>query len=348
MTDAPLLRVSDVSVTFAPRGRRRAAGGVRALDGVSLEVARGETLGVVGESGSGKSTLARVIMRLLDAEHGVVELDGVRIDNLPVSELRRLRTKFQMVFQDPYSSLDGSMTVGESIAQPLIVHRTVDKAQRSVVVGDLLERVGLARDHANRYPDELSGGQRQRVAIARALALEPKLIVCDESVSALDVSAQNQVINLLEDIQRDNGTSYLFIAHDLSVVRHIAHRVVVMYLGRVVEVGPIERVFARPAHPYSEALLSAIPIPNPKLQRSRNRIRLEGDPPDPAAVPHGCSFHDRCAHAMPRCSVDEPVLQAVDGGGQAACHLLDLDMPPRLTGLDPDASQARPAAGSTR
>ena len=299
-------------------------------------------LGVVGESGSGKSTLARVVMRLLDADRGEVELDGVRVDQLSASELRRLRPQFQMVFQDPYSSLDSSMTVGESIAQPLVVHRTVPKSERPDAVAALLERVGLGRDYADRYPDELSGGQRQRVAIARALALDPKLIVCDESVSALDVSTQNQVINLFEDIQRDSETSYLFIAHDLSVVRHIAHRVIVMYLGRVVESGPIERVFSAPAHPYTEALLSAIPIPNPRLQRARTRITLEGDPPDPTVVPAGCPFHDRCRHAMPRCSVDVPALQQVDGGGEAACHLLDLDEPVRLAGLDPDETAARP------
>jgi len=342
MTDAPLLRVSDVAVTFSRRGRSSSRGGVRALDGVSLELARGETLGVVGESGSGKSTLARVVMRLLDADRGEVELDGVRIDQLTSSELRQLRPQFQMVFQDPYSSLDSSMTVGESVEQPLVVHGTVAKADRAEVVGTLLERVGLRRDYADRYPDELSGGQRQRVAIARALALEPKLIVCDESVSALDVSTQNQVINLLEDIQRDSQTSYLFIAHDLSVVRHIAHRVLVMYLGRVVESGPIERVFSSPAHPYTEALLSAIPIPNPRLQRERTRITLEGDPPDPTVIPQGCAFHDRCRHAMPRCSVDVPVLQDVEGGGQAACHLLDLDEPVQLAGLDPRMAGERP------
>lgn len=342
MTDSTVLRVSDVAVTFSRRGRRRSSGGVRALDGVSLELGRGETLGVVGESGSGKSTLARVVMRLLDADRGEVELDGVRIDQLSASELRQLRPQFQMVFQDPYSSLDSSMTVGESVAQPLVVHRTVPKSERSDVVAALLERVGLGRDYADRYPDELSGGQRQRVAIARALALGPKLIVCDESVSALDVSTQNQVINLFEDIQRDSETSYLFIAHDLSVVRHIAHRVIVMYLGRVVESGPIERVFSAPAHPYTEALLSAIPIPNPRLQRARTRITLEGDPPDPTVVPAGCSFHDRCRHVMPRCAVDVPALQEVDGGGSAACHLLDLDEPVRLAGLDPDETAVRP------
>ncbi len=342
MSDSTVLRVTDVAVTFSRRGRKRAEGGVRALDGVSLELARGETLGVVGESGSGKSTLARVVMRLLDADRGEVELDGVRIDQVSSKDLRRLRPQFQMVFQDPYSSLDSSMTVGESIAQPLVVHRTVPPSERAAVVDELLERVGLGRDYADRYPDELSGGQRQRVAIARALALEPKLIVCDESVSALDVSTQNQVINLLEDIQRDSGTSYLFIAHDLSVVRHIAHRVVVMYLGRVVESGPVERVFSSPAHPYTEALLSAIPIPNPGLQRARTRITLEGDPPDPTLVPQGCAFHDRCRHAMPRCSVDVPLLQVVEGGGESACHLLDLEEPVPLEGLDSQVGVERP------
>ncbi len=327
----PLLVVENLSVSFAARGlfgQRTKV--VRAVSGVSFDLARGETLGVVGESGSGKSTTARAVMRLIDADSGSIELDGVSLDELRGGALRRQRSALQMVFQDPYSSLDPSMTVGEAIEEPMEVHGGRSRAQRRDAAAELLDRVGLGADFADRYPDELSGGQRQRVAIARAIALRPKLVVCDESVSALDVSTQNQVINLLEDIQESLGTSYLFIAHDLSVVRHIAHRVAVMYLGRIVEIGPTERVFARPAHPYTEALLSAIPVPLPSVQRSRTRITLVGDPPDPSLQPDGCAFHPRCPYAMDRCRVEAPLAQPVDGGGEAACHLLDLDDRPRL------------------
>ncbi len=330
---APLLIVEGLSVSFVARGmfgqRTRT---IRAVNGVSFQVGRGETLGVVGESGSGKSTMVRAVTRLIDADAGSIVLDGVELGSLRGGELRRLRAAVQMVFQDPYSSLDPSMTVAEALEEPLEVHTGLSRAERRATAVGLLERVGLGAGFAERYPDELSGGQRQRVAIGRAIALSPKLVVCDEAVSALDVSTQNQIISLLEDIQEVTGTSYLFIAHDLSVVRHIAQRVAVMYLGRIVEIGPTERVFAAPAHPYTEALLSAIPVPMPSIQRTRMRITLADDAPDPSHLPDGCAFHPRCPYVTDRCRTERPEPQPVAGGGSAACHLLDLADPPRLRG----------------
>jgi peptide/nickel transport system ATP-binding protein len=334
----PLLTVDGLRVSFSTHGlfgqRTRTAA---AVSDVSFSVGRGETLGVVGESGSGKSTTARAVMRLIDADAGSVVLDGIDLTALHGDALRQQRSALQMVFQDPYSSLDPSMTISEAVEEPLEVHRQMSRSERREAAVELLDRVGLGVGFADRYPDELSGGQRQRVAIARAIALHPKLVVCDESVSALDVSTQNQIINLLDDIQESLGTSYLFIAHDLSVVRHIAHRVAVMYLGRIVEVGPTERVFSAPAHPYTEALLSAIPLALPSAQRRRGRIMLAGDPPDPSRQPSGCAFHPRCQHAMDRCTTEAPVLQPVAGGGEASCHLLDLSVLPRLLGASDPA-----------
>ena len=328
-----LLIVDDVHVSFTPRRsilQRSAL--VRAVNGVSFAVAKGETLGLVGESGSGKSTTARAVMRLVEIDSGTIDLDGVRLNELHGSALRHARGALQMVFQDPYSSLNPSMTIVEAVEEPLLVQGDVDRIQRRAMAEQMLDRVGLGVGFADRYPDELSGGQRQRVAIARAIALNPKLVVCDESVSALDVSTQNQIINLFEDIQQSLGTSYLFIAHDLSVVRHIAHRVAVMYLGRIVEIGPTERVFGAPAHPYTEALLSAIPIPEPVAQRARVRITLAGDPPDPSRQPEGCVFPPRCPHVMERCRTEVPLVQPVVGGGEAACHLLDEPKSIKLVG----------------
>ncbi len=337
-TERALLEVRDLEVVFGRRGAAR----VRAVAGASFDVGRGETLGLVGESGSGKSTLARAVMRLVRADGGVVTLDGTRLDQLSGRSLRRQRTALQMVFQDPYSSLDPSMTVGESVAEPLEVHTQLSARERDRTVGDLLERVGLSSGFARRYPDELSGGQRQRVAIARAIALRPKLVVCDESLSALDVSTQNQIIRLLEDIQAESGTAYLFIAHDLAVVRHISHRVAVMYMGRIVDIGPVERVFDQPGHPYTEALLSAIPVPVPRVQRTRQRITLAGDPPDPASPPPGCPFHPRCRFAFDRCRIEVPRLQAVRGGGLAACHLHDSAVAVELRGAHADDARFAP------
>ncbi|MEP1122663.1 MAG: ABC transporter ATP-binding protein [Ilumatobacter sp.] len=317
----PLLRVDRLEVSFTQKRGLFARRRVRAVDDVSFTIGIGETLGLVGESGSGKSTTANAIVRLLEPDAGTIELGGVDITHMSQRTLRPLRARMQMVFQDPYSSLDPSMVVGDSIAEPIRLHDGMSRAIRDERVVDLLESVGLAAHHRDRYPYEFSGGQRQRVAIARALAANPDLIVLDEAVSALDVSTQNQVINLVEDLRERLGLAYLFIAHDLSVVRHISHRVAVMYLGALVEVGPVERVYERPAHPYTEALLSAVPVPDPVRQRSRDRIVLPGDPPDPSAPPAGCRFHTRCAYVMDRCRTEIPPVVAVEGGGEVRCHL---------------------------
>jgi peptide/nickel transport system ATP-binding protein len=278
-------------------------------------------VGIVGESGSGKSTVGRAIMRLIPAESGEVRLDGRNLLTLGRDELRGARKDVQMVFQDPYSSMNPSMVVADIIGEPLEVQAGMKGAEKQKRVADLLEAVGLSGRHLMRYPYEFSGGQRQRIAIARAIANEPKLVILDEAVSALDVSTQNQIINLLEDLQRDMGVSFLFIAHDLAVVRHIARRTVVMYLGKVMEEGPSERIFERAAHPYSEALLSAVPIPNPVLQRQRKRVVLSGEPPDPSNPPAGCPFVARCTYTMDICRTTIPEPTPVDGGGLVACHL---------------------------
>jgi peptide/nickel transport system ATP-binding protein len=316
----PMLEAEGLRVTFRGKGRFGRGPGVTAVNDVSLRIERGETLGLVGESGSGKSTTGRAVLKLVPLEAGEVRVDGQDVTGQRGAELRRLRRQMQMVFQDPYSSLDPSAPVGASIAEPLRVHESMSKQARRDRVVELLDLVGLRPSHADRYPYEFSGGQRQRVAIARALALHPRLIVCDEAVSALDVSTQNQVINLLEDLRERFELSYLFIAHDLAVVRHISHRVAVMYLGRIVETGPVERIYERPAHPYTQALLSAIPVPDPK-RKGAKRILLSGDMPDPSAPPPGCPFHTRCAHAMDICTREMPAMTPIAGGGEAACHL---------------------------
>jgi peptide/nickel transport system ATP-binding protein len=316
-----LVEVKDLNVTFRKKSLLRPARVVRAVNGVSFDIGKGETLGLVGESGSGKSTTGRALLKLVPAESGTVKVDGLDLTTAKSSEIRHMRRRMQMVFQDPYSSLDPSATVASSISEPLRVHEGMSAKEAWPRVQELLEVVGLRASHANRYPYEFSGGQRQRVAIARALALNPQLIVCDEAVSALDVSTQNQVINLLEDLRAELGLSYLFIAHDLAIVRHIAHRVAVMYLGHIVEEGPGERVYERPAHPYTQALLSAIPIPNPERNNRENRILLEGDLPDPANPPSGCPFQTRCPYIMDVCRAEMPAMTPVDGGGQVACHL---------------------------
>jgi peptide/nickel transport system ATP-binding protein len=322
MSADPLLDVRDLRVVF------RIGGGLFspkrdlvAVNGVSFSIAAGETLAVVGESGSGKSTIARAVMRLVEPASGSVLLDGDDLTALSGSALRRLRPKLQMVFQDPYSSLDPSKLIRDTVAEPLIVHGRLAGADLDRKVQDLLEQVGLGRYPLNRYPYEFSGGQRQRIVIARAIALEPKLLVLDEAVSALDVSTQNQILNLLEDLRRDRQIAYLFISHDLGVVQHIADRVAVTYLGRIVETGPAERIFARPAHPYTEALLAAVPVPNPAQQRQRRHRPLAGDIPSPLAPPPGCPFHTRCPHVMAVCASRMPAHTAVEGGGTVACHL---------------------------
>ena len=324
-TTAPLLKVQNLVKHFPIRGGilSRSVGQVHAVDGVSFELPAGETLGVVGESGCGKSTTGRCILRLIEPTSGQVWFEGKSVTDAGKSELRALARDMQIIFQDPFASLNPRMTVSAIIGEALTIHQlTKTRADYDARIVQLLETVGLAADHMRRYPHEFSGGQRQRIGIARALAVSPKLIVCDEAVSALDVSIQAQVINLLEDLQSQLGLTYIFIAHDLSVVEHISQRVAVMYLGRIVEIAAARDLYTRPQHPYTEALLSAVPIPDPTVKRKR--ILLQGDVPSPINPPPGCHFHTRCPIAQPQCRVESPVLKAVgDGadGHSVACHL---------------------------
>ncbi|MET9346080.1 ABC transporter ATP-binding protein [Streptomyces termitum] len=301
-------------------GRRRSAP-VRAVDGVSFDLAAGETLGLVGESGCGKSTTGRMIVRLLEPTAGSVEYDGREIGRLSQRALKPLRREIQMVFQDPHSSLNPRQSVARIIADPLLVQGSSAAAARERAL-ELMELVGLIPEHADRRPHEFSGGQAQRIGIARALATGPRLVVADEPVSALDVSVQAQIVNLMERLQRELGLAYLFVAHDLSVVKRVCDRVAVMYLGRIVEVGAKDRVYGSPAHPYTRALLSAVPLPDPAAERARERITLLGDPPSPAAPPPGCSFHPRCPKARSVCRTEAPVLRSLAPGEprEVACH----------------------------
>jgi peptide/nickel transport system ATP-binding protein len=319
-----LLAVNDLRKHFPVRGGffGRRARFVHAVDGVSFHIDRGETLSLVGESGCGKSTIGRAILRLFDLTAGQVMLDGERIDTMGARALRPLRRRMQVVFQDPFSSLNPRMRVRDLLAEPIrnfgLATSSIDVARR---IDALLDKVRLSRDAARRWPHEFSGGQRQRIAIARALAAEPDLIVCDEAVSALDVSVKAQIVNLLQDLQRELGLALLFISHDLAIVQHITHRVAVMYLGRIVELAPKRQIFAAPRHPYTQALLSAVPVPEPGAARSR--IILKGDIPSPIDRPAGCHFHTRCPHVFDRCRTEEPALRQLPDGPLVACHLYD-------------------------
>jgi oligopeptide transport system ATP-binding protein len=322
--DGVLLQVDHLKKYFPiKRGivLQREVGRVHAVDDVSIEVRTGETIGLVGESGCGKSTLGKCIIRLYPLTDGSVTFEGTDISSLSRRALRPIRGQMQMVFQDPYASLNPRKRVGTIIADPLRIHGDFTSKQIKDRVVELLELVGLSPEHVNRYPHEFSGGQRQRIGVARALALHPRLIIADEPVSALDVSIRAQVINLLDDLQDSLGLTYIFIAHDLGVVRHVSDRIAVMYLGKIIEVSPAEELYQRPVHPYTEALLSAVPIPDPKVAAERSQVVLEGDVPSPIEPPSGCRFHPRCKYATEICSATEPPLVALGSAGHlAACH----------------------------
>jgi oligopeptide transport system ATP-binding protein len=339
-TDEPLLRIDHLKKYFPIKQGvvfQHEVARVHAVDDVSFEVYPGETVGLVGESGCGKSTLGRCAIRLHDLTDGQVIFDGTDISKLSRRDMRPLRREMQMIFQDPYASLNPRKRVGQIISDPLNIHNQGDRKAIKAKVQELLSLVGLNPEHYNRYPHEFSGGQRQRIGVARALALNPRLIVADEPVSALDVSIQAQVVNLLDDLQDDLGLTYLFIAHDLSVVRHVSDRIVVMYLGKIAEISPAEELYQRPIHPYTEALLSAVPIPDLAIAAKRKRIVLQGDVPSPINPPSGCRFHPRCRYATEICSAEEPQLIDHGGGHVAACHHPLLNTP-AVTSPEAEAS----------
>ena len=316
--DSPLLLVDNLQKHYPIRGGIWGAkiGDVRAVDGVSFTVARGETLGLVGESGCGKSTLGRTLIRLEDPSDGRVVFEGRDLAHASRDELFALRRDIQIIFQDPYSSLNPRMTIGEIVREPLVVHRIGTQTEQLEKVRSLLETVGLTGEMLGRYPHEFSGGQRQRIGVARALALDPKLVIADEPVSALDVSVQSQVLNLMVRLQRERGLTYVFISHDLSVVEHVSDTIAIMYLGRIVEMGPVDRIFEHPAHPYTKALLEAIPNPDPRGRR--DRVPVTGEAPSPVSPPPGCAFHPRCPFAVDECRLAVPGLESVDPAGDIA------------------------------
>ena len=320
-----LLRVDDLKVHFpVMRGvlLKKQVGTVHAVDGISFTLARGETLGLVGESGCGKSTTGLAVLRMQAATAGRIEFEGQDITHYTKAQMQPIRQRLQMVYQDPYGSLNPRMKVNDIIGEPLVVHGlATDKAAYDNRIAELMRSVGLLPDMADRYPHEFSGGQRQRIGIARALALEPSLIICDEPVSALDVSIQAQVVNVLQELQDRMGLAYLFIAHDLSVVRHLSHRVAVMYLGRIVEIAPRDALYQAPMHPYTQALMSAVPVADPVVERLRKRIIVQGEVPSALKPPSGCRFHTRCPMAMDRCKSEDPLLADLGQGRAVACHL---------------------------
>ena len=321
----PLVTVKNLKMHFPIfKGLlRRKAGEVKAVDGISFEIFEGETLGLVGESGCGKSTVGRALLRLYDITDGAIEIDGTDVSILSGEALRNMRPQMQMIFQDPQASLNPRMTVGSIIAEPLDEHTKMSRKEKRAKVAELMDAVGLARRFADRYPHEFSGGQRQRIGIARALALNPKFIVCDEPIAALDVSIQAQVVNLLEDLQKEFGLTFLFISHDLSMVRHLATRVAVMYLGKIMELSPRDALYENPLHPYTQALLSAVPHPDPTQDRKIERVILQGDVPSPANPPKGCVFSTRCPKAQEICHAEIPEWREFSDGHFAACHLID-------------------------
>jgi oligopeptide transport system ATP-binding protein len=302
---------------------RRQVGAVRAIDGISFDIRRGETLGLVGESGSGKSTTGRVILQLERATEGTVSFEGTDLTTITGNQLRSLRPRMQMIFQDPHASLNPRMTVASIVGEPLTEHNRAKGEDRRKRIEELLSLVGLEPKHANRYPHEFSGGQRQRIGIARAIALNPDFIVCDEPIAALDVSIQAQVVNLLEDLQAVLGLTYLFISHDLSMIRHIADRVAVMYLGKIMELANVDQLYTSPKHPYTQALLSAVPVPDPLVEATRKRVILQGDIPSPANPPPGCPFNTRCPVAQPRCVEEVPEWRRLPSGQWVACHFAE-------------------------
>lgn len=317
MENKPLLSIQNVSKHFRVEG-----GTVKAVNGINFDVYQGETVGLVGESGCGKSSLGRTVMGIYKPTEGVIKFDGQKVVTKSAKDRYNYAKKVQMIFQDPYASLNPRMTVGNIIVEGMEIHNMYTPERRKERVGELLETVGLNKEHANRFPHEFSGGQRQRIGIARALAVEPQFLVCDEPISALDVSIQSQIINLLRDLQRELGLTYLFIAHDLDIVRYISDRIVVMYLGHVVEIGPAQVVYSHATHPYSQALLSAVPVPDPTLEKQKERIILQGDVPSPINLPAGCPFAGRCSRVTDRCLTEKPVLQEVAKDHFVACHHL--------------------------